>query len=186
MDGGDGEAERLRLIGGQGEIGERVAGTVDPVARGARLIAAEDDLLQRHALIAELPLVPLEGRPPGRVVVRVLPAQFVGDLIEGERNAGLEQEGHQVGESLQRVGHADARDRSIASRITCTTSSALAPGVSTPATPSASNRATSGSGMMPPTTTGMSDPRSRTFCTTLGTRVMCAPDNIDRPMASTS
>ena len=40
--------------------------------------------------------------------------------------------------------------------------------------------------MIPPTTTGMSTPRSRTFSTTFGASVMWAPESIDSPMASTS
>ena len=71
-------------------------------------------------------------------------------------------------------------------RMVATTSSDDAPGVSTAATPWATSFGVSCSGMMPPTTTGMSMPRWRTCCTTLGASVMCAPDSIDSPMASTS
>ena len=71
-------------------------------------------------------------------------------------------------------------------RIADTTSSAEAPGVSTAATPVALSSSTSWFGTMPPTTTGMSDPISRSFDTTSGASVMCAPDSIDSPIASTS
>ena len=40
--------------------------------------------------------------------------------------------------------------------------------------------------MMPPTTTGMSAPNSRSFATTRGASVMCAPLSMDNPTASTS
>ncbi len=74
----------------------------------------------------------------------------------------------------------------MARRMVVTTSSAVAPGVSTAATPASRSFGPSGPGMMPPTTTGMSTPRSRTFSTTFGARVMWAPESIERPMASTS
>ena len=62
----------------------------------------------------------------------------------------------------------------------------MAPGVSTAATPVASSFGASGPGTMPPTTTGMSEPRSRSCGTTIGASVMWAPDSIDSPIASTS
>ena len=83
-------------------------------------------------------------------------------------------------------GPASYAREAIAVRTTSTTWSPVAPGVSTPATPAARSLATSASGTIPPTTTGMSAPRSRTFWTTFGASVMCAPESIDSPMASTS
>jgi hypothetical protein len=73
------------------------------------------------------------------------------------------------------------------SRTQATIWASEAPGVKMPLTPAASSRARSSSGMMPPPKTTMSPaPRRRSASMTAGNSVLCAPDMIDRPTASTS
>jgi hypothetical protein len=62
-----------------------------------------------------------------------------------------------------------------------------APAVKIFVTPAASRGGMSSSGMIPPpNTTTSSAPRSRSRSTTRGSRVMWAPERIDRPTASAS
>ena len=124
------------------EVRQRVPGTVDPVARGPGPVTAQHGLLQRDAFVAQLALVPLERRPAGRIPLRVLALAARGRSASSvSGRAGLQQERHQVGEALERVASWAGRRRGGSGPVDGvaddrTTSSAVAPGVRTAATPS--------------------------------------------------
>ena len=54
------------------------------------------------ALVAQEPLVPLEGLAAGRVLGRVA-RDLVRDGVEGEGLLGVEQDQHEVGDALEPV-----------------------------------------------------------------------------------
>ena len=73
--GGHRELQGAALLGGQAEVGQLVGGPVDPVGGGAAAVARQHHLLDRHAQLAQLGLVALEGAPPGRLTLGVLAAR---------------------------------------------------------------------------------------------------------------
>jgi hypothetical protein len=102
--GGHGQLQGAGLLGGEVQA-QLVAAAVDAVAGGTGPITAQHLGLDGHAAVAQRCLVPLERTAPGRLAGGVLAGEGVGDLLERQRLARLQQEGHQVGEPLQRVGH---------------------------------------------------------------------------------
>ena len=84
VDAGDGEVERDLLVGFEVEVGqvERLAIDLVPVLLVARQPLGED----RDALVAQQPLVPLEGLAAGRVLGRVA-RDLVRDGVERQRLA---------------------------------------------------------------------------------------------------
>ena len=105
-DGGDRQLEGLALVGRQAEVGQLVAGPVDPVGRGPGPVPLQHLLLDGHAEAPQLGLVPLEGPPPGRLALRVLADQLVGDLLERQRLGRLQQQRQEVDATFERVSHA--------------------------------------------------------------------------------
>ena len=144
-DRGHRQLQGVALLRREVEVGQLVGGPVDPVTGRAgcgRPPAPAARSARRQ--LAQLGLVALERAPPRRLTVGVLAGQLVGDLLEGQRLVGLEQQGQQVrssrssgsaiGPNAKRYA-AGGREASITRRMVATTSSAVAPGVSTAATP---------------------------------------------------
>ncbi len=103
---GDRHLQRPHLVGLEAQVGELVAGAVDPVLGRAGVRPTDDDLLlDRHAELAQRGLVALERTPLSSVLLRILAPQLAGDLDEAERCGRLEQQGEQVGEALDPLGH---------------------------------------------------------------------------------
>ena len=100
MDAGDGELERDLLVGFEVEVGqvERLAIDLIPVLLVAGQALGQD----RDALVAQQPLVPLEGLASGRVLRRIA-GDLVCDGVERQRLARVEQHEHQIGDALQPV-----------------------------------------------------------------------------------
>ena len=100
MDAGDGELERNLLVRFEVEVGqvERVAIDQVPVLLVARQALGQ----HRDALVAQEPLVPLEGLAASGMLGRVA-GDLVRNGVEGQRLAGLEQHQHQIGDALQPI-----------------------------------------------------------------------------------
>ena len=101
---GDGELQGRLFIGGQVEIGQVEGVGIDPVPV---LLGSLDRLGQKgDPLLAEQPLVPLEGLAAGVVAGRVA-GDVPGQLAQGHRPLALQQHEHEVGQPLQAVegGH---------------------------------------------------------------------------------
>ena len=102
----DRDLQRPHLVGLEAQVGELVAGAVDPVLGRAGVRPADDDLLlDRHAEVAQRSLVAFEGAALRSLLLGILATQLAGDLDEAERFGGLEQQGEQVGEALDPLGH---------------------------------------------------------------------------------
>ena len=100
MDAGDGEVERDLLVGLEIEVGkvERVAIDQVPVL----FVSGQPFGQDRYALVAQEPLVPLEGLAP-RGVLRRVPRDLVRDRVERQRLAGVEQHQDEVRDAFQPV-----------------------------------------------------------------------------------
>ena len=101
--------KRPTLVVGQVEIAQLVAIAVDAVRRLPGLGPAEHLGLDRHTDVAQQALVALEGTAHRRMPGGILAAQLVDDVVEGQRDAGLEQQRQQVRRALQLIGHAPER-----------------------------------------------------------------------------
>ena len=100
MDAGHRQGERSLLFGIESEVGQVVGVGIHPVAQ---LLLTVDRFHQDgDALIAEEALVAFEGLASGAVAVGVA-RHAVGDLPEGERVVGVEQDQQQVGDPLEPV-----------------------------------------------------------------------------------
>ena len=100
MDAGDGEVERDLLVGLEIQVGQVERLAVDPVP--VLLVARQPLGQDRDALVAQQPLVPLEGLAPRRVLGGVA-GDLVRDGVERQRLARVEQHQHQIGDALQPV-----------------------------------------------------------------------------------
>ena len=100
VDAGDGEVERNLLVGLEIKVGqvERLAVDAVPVLLASRQPFRQD----RDALVAQQPLVPLEGLAPRRVLRRVA-RDLVRDGVEGKRLAGVEEDEDEVRDAFQPV-----------------------------------------------------------------------------------
>ena len=100
MDAGDGEVERDLLVGFEIEVGqvERLAVDLVPVL----LVPGQPLREDGDALVAQQPLVPLEGLAAGGVLGGIA-GDLVRDGVEGQRLAGVEQHEHQIGDALQPI-----------------------------------------------------------------------------------
>ena len=100
VDAGDGEVERDLLVGFEVEVGqvERLAVDLVPVLLVAGQALGED----RDALVAQQPLVPLEGLAAGRVLGRVA-GDLVRDGVERQGLLRVEQHQHEIGDALQPI-----------------------------------------------------------------------------------
>ena len=100
MDAGDGEVERNLLVGLEIQVGqvERLALDQVPVLLVSRQPLRQD----RDALVAQQPLVALEGLASCRVLSRVA-GHLVRDGVEGQRLVGVEQHQDQVSDAFEPV-----------------------------------------------------------------------------------
>ena len=100
MDAGDGEVERDLLVGFESEVGQVERLPVDAVP----VLLVPGQPLRPHgdALVAQQPLVPLEGLAAGRVLGGIA-GDLVRDGVERQRLVGVEQYQHQIGDALQPV-----------------------------------------------------------------------------------
>ena len=100
MDAGDGEVERNLLVGLEIKVGQVERLTVDAVP--VLLVSRHPFRQDRDALVAQQPLVPLEGLAPRRVLRRVT-RDLVRDGVEGKRLAGVEEDEDEVRDAFQPV-----------------------------------------------------------------------------------
>ena len=100
MDAGDGEVERNLLVGLEIKVGqvERLAVDAVPVLLVSRQPFRQD----RDALVAQQPLVPLEGLPLRRVLRRVA-GDLVRDGVESEGLAGVEEDEDEVRDAFEPI-----------------------------------------------------------------------------------
>ncbi len=100
VDAGDGKVERDLLVRFEVEVGqvERIAIDQVPVL----LVAGKAFGPHRDALVAQEPLVALEGLAAGRVLHRVT-RDLVRDGVEREGLLGLEQHQDEVGDALEPI-----------------------------------------------------------------------------------
>ena len=100
MNAGHGQVQGGLLLCLETEVGKVVGVGVDPVPQ--LVLALDRHHQDGHALVAQQPLVPLEGLPAGPVGVGVA-GHPVGDLPEAQRARGVQQYQQQVGDPLEPV-----------------------------------------------------------------------------------
>ena len=100
VDAGDGKVERDLLVRFEFEVGQVEGVAVDQVP--VLLVAGQPFGAHRDALVAQEPLVALEGLAAGRVLRRVA-RDLVRDGVEGEGLFGLEQHQDEVRDALEPI-----------------------------------------------------------------------------------
>ncbi len=100
MDAGNGQLQRNLLIGLERQIGQVERLAVDEVPE--LLLTGQGPRQDRYALIAQQPLVALEGLPLRPVLLGVT-GHLEGDRLQRQRMGGVEQDQHQIRDAFESI-----------------------------------------------------------------------------------